>query len=335
MVKSSAFTFGMLLTTYLAGLGLGAALASLRLRSVRRPARAFLLLQAFVALYAGATVLVLTSWLGPSGLLSPLWTYFGSYEPINALGAASSLWTGEGHVEARGLFLRLYVLLPAILIGPPTLAMGASFPLLQRIAVQDLAHIGRRVGTVLLANIAGSTAGAILTGWVALTSFGSAGSLKLITATAALFLALAVLAERERLRRWTVPAALATALLVVVFSTLLPSGPRLWAALHGTTAPRIALAEDASGLSVVRSEGGSVAVVFVNGIGQSWIPYGNIHTVLGALPAFLHPAPKTAAVIGLGSADTVYAVAGRPELTRVICIEIIRSQRSSGRSWPR
>jgi spermidine synthase len=335
MVKSSAFTFGMLLTMYLAGLGLGAAVASLLLRTVRRPARAFLLLQAFVALYAGATILVLTSLLGPSGLLSPLWTYFGGYEPIDALGAASSFWSGDGNVGARGLFLRLYVLLPAILIGPPTMAMGASFPLLQRIAVQDLAHIGRRVGAVLLANIAGSTAGAILTGWVALTYLGSAGSLKLITATAALFVALAVVAEREKLKQWTVPASLAAGLLVIVFSALLPSGPRLWAALHGTTAQRIALAEDASGLSVIKSEGGSLAVVFVNGIGQSWIPYGNIHTVLGALPAFLHPAPKTAAIIGLGSADTVYAVAGRPELTRVICIEIIRTQLATLIEWRR
>ena len=335
MVKSSAFTFGMLLTTYLAGLGFGAALASLLLRNVRRPARAFLLLQAFVAIYAGATVLSLTAWLGPSGLLSSLWAYFASYEPIDALSAASSFWTGEGNVAARGQFLRLYVLLPAILIGPPTMAMGASFPLLQRIAVQDLAHIGRRVGTVLLANIAGSTAGAILTGWVALTYLGSAGSLKVVTATAALFVGLAVAAERPRLRQWTLPASVAAALLVVIFSALLPSGPRLWAALHGTTAQRIVLAEDASGLSVIKSEGGSTAVVFVNGIGQSWIPYGNIHTVLGALPAFIHPAPKTAAVIGLGSADTVYAVAGRSEFAQVICIEIIRSQLTTLNEWRR
>ena len=48
MVKSSAFTFGMLLTVYLAGLGIGSALGSVVLRRVRNPALAFLLLQAFV-----------------------------------------------------------------------------------------------------------------------------------------------------------------------------------------------------------------------------------------------------------------------------------------------
>src|SRR4030095_5526223 len=44
------------------------------------------------------------------------------------------------------------------------------------------------------------------------------------------------------------------------------------------------------------------------------------------LPALLHPAPKTAAVIGLGSGDTVHAVAGRREIERITCVEIIRGE---------
>ena len=67
-------------------------------------------------------------------------------------------------------------------------------------------------------------------------------------------------------------------------------------------------------------------MVFVNGIGQSTLPYGDIHTALGALPAFVHPAPRDAVVIGLGSGDTCHAVAGRRELERVECVEIIRPQ---------
>ncbi len=334
MVKSSAFTFGMLLTVYLAGLGLGAALASIAVGRVRRPARAFLLLQAFVALYAGATILALTAWIDSAAILAPLWRYFGSYEPLDAAAAAASFWTGAGDPAARAQFIRLYLLLPAILIGPPTMAMGASFPLVQRITVLDVAHIGRRLGTVLLANIAGSTLGAILTGWVALTYFGSAGSLKIVTATGAIFLALAVASERSRLRRWTTPAAITAASLVILFTLQLPSGQRLWARLHGATSQRIVQAEDASGVSILKSEGAG-AIVFVNGIGQSWIPFGNIHTVLGALPAFIHPAPREAAVIGLGSGDTVYAVAGRPELARITGIEIVRPQLATLQEWRR
>ena len=66
--------------------------------------------------------------------------------------------------------------------------------------------------------------------------------------------------------------------------------------------------------------------MFVNGLGQSWLPYGGIHTVLGALPAFIHPHPRQAAIIGLGSGDTLFAMAGRKEIEQIVSIEIIRPQ---------
>jgi hypothetical protein len=64
----------------------------------------------------------------------------------------------------------------------------------------------------------------------------------------------------------------------------------------------------------------------VNGVGQSVIPYGDIHTALGALPALVHPDPRDVAIVGLGSGDTVYAAAARTETARITCIEIVRPQ---------
>ena len=40
-------------------------------------------------------------------------------------------------------------------------------------------------------------------------------------------------------------------------------------------------------------------------------------------------------MIGLGSGDTVYALAGRRELTRITCLEIIRPQLDTLRDWER
>ena len=40
--------------------------------------------------------------------------------------------------------------------------------------------------------------------------------------------------------------------------------------------------------------------VTVNGLPHSWIPFEGIHTLLGAVPALIHPAPVEIAVIGLG-----------------------------------
>jgi spermidine synthase len=182
MVKSSSFTFATLLTIYLSGLGVGAAAGSVLVRRVRQPGRTFLLLQAFVGLYAGVSVLALVALLPASRSLAELWTYFGGYEPLDAAAAFASLSSATWDPATSSHFIRLYVLLPAVLVGPPTLAMGASFPLLQRVALVDLGHLGRRVAAVLVANIGGSAAGAIVTGWIALTYLGSAGSLRLMAA---------------------------------------------------------------------------------------------------------------------------------------------------------
>jgi spermidine synthase len=61
-------------------------------------------------------------------------------------------------------------------------------------------------------------------------------------------------------------------------------------------------------------------------MGQSVLPYGDIHTVLGALPALVHRDPRDIAIVGLGSGDTVYAAASRRETERIVCVEIIRPQ---------
>lgn len=212
--------------------------------------------------------------------------------------------------------------------------MGASFPLLQKIALQDLRNMGTRVGLVLLANIAGSTLGSILTGWVALTYFGSAGSLRILAASAGLFFGLAILSGPRPNSALRKAGAAAIFVGLAGATAVLPGGQALWSRLHGTSPQRIVLAEDASGLSVLKADPRG-AVVFLNGIRQSWIPFGDIHSVLGALPAFIHPNPRDAAVIGLGSADTVFSLAGRLELSRVTCIEIIGPQLTTLQEWAR
>ncbi len=118
------------------------------------------------------------------------------------------------------------------------------------------------------------------------------------------------------------------AVVVAAVVVAMPGGQLLWARLHGTTPSSVIVAEDGSGLSVLKAERADYGrvVVFVNGLGQSWIPYGGVHTVLGALPAFSHPNPRSAAVIGLGSGDTLFALAGRRELERITSIEIIAPQ---------
>jgi hypothetical protein len=333
-VKSNAFTFGLLLCFYLTGLGLGAVLGGLWARRTRFPVAAFFALQAGIVAYAPASLALLVAALGSPDMLGPLREYLAGSVGLKlnrhvpaTLNYLSAPWEASNALRAAaGRFLELYALLPAWLVLAPTLLMGASFAMLQRAVQTDLHVLGRRVGRLQAANIAGATAGSILTGLVFLDLLGSSGTLRLLTLLGAPFPWLLL---REALPRLGGAARLgATAALTLLVVAVCPPAGALWARLHGAAPGTVIHHEDGTGVSVVKADPGPPprTAVLVNGLGHSWIPYGGIHTVLGALPALLHPAPRSVAVIGLGSGDTVYAVAGRPETETVDCVEILRPQ---------
>jgi hypothetical protein len=73
--------------------------------------------------------------------------------------------------------------------------------------------------------------------------------------------------------------------------------------------------------------------VTAGGLDLSEIPYGGIHTMLGALPILLHPSPRRVAVIGLGSGDTSYAAGARSDVEEVVTVEIAGSQLDALRAF--
>jgi spermidine synthase len=317
-MKGTAFTFGTLLGVYLTGIALGALAGSAVAARIRRADVLFLAVEAAVGAVA---VFLLTGFIRFADNLPALWAYLGSYEPLDVRAAVN----GTGDAAA---FLTLYVGVPSLLVLPPTLLMGFSFPILQRVVQTNLTHIGRRVGVLLVANVVGSMLGTVLTGWLLLDRIGTAGTMKVLAVVSSLFGVLAlVLLLRESTRRVpAIPSAMvATAIVFAPLLIVMPPSNTLWAHLHGTVVEAMEYSEDGSGLSVVNTDG-KAAILYANGIGQGALPYGDVHTALGALPAFIHPAPKTAAVIGLGSGDTVHAVAGRREIERITCVEIIRGE---------
>jgi predicted membrane-bound spermidine synthase len=335
-MKRNAFTFGTLLGVYLTGIGVGALAGSAVARRVRQPAALFLVLQAAVG---AISMLLLTAFIRFADNMPALWAYLGSFEPLDmrtAVPALRAFIAGQtlqpDAADAMWTFLALYVALPVALVLPPTLLMGFSFPILQRVVQTSLARIGRRVGMLLVGNILGSMLGTALTGFLLLDRVGTAGTMRMLAVLASLFGALAVLLAL-RASTWNVPrrlsapsiAALVTSGVFVPLLVVMPSSATTWAHLHGTVVEAMVYAEDGSGLSVVNTDGRS-AVLYANGIGEGAMPYGDLHTALGALPAFIHPAPRTAAVIGLGSGDTVHAIAGRREIERIACVEIIRGE---------
>lgn len=331
MLKSTAFTFGTLLGVYLAGLGLGAAFGARFVVRSPRPGATFLLLQYSVTVYAALSIVALVALIA-AGHPIKLVRHLGEYEPPDVYATVAVLgdvFAVPGGVRRLLDFAVLYLGVPAALIGPPTFLMGMSFPYLQKASQTDFPHLGRRLGALLAANIAGSVLGAMLTGWLLLPALGTAGTLKALVGLGAM------LAFPFARVRWpgNPRAAIAAMLgaIVLTGTTVLatPDARALWARLHGTSPRQVLFAEDGAGVSLLKAEGAGFVGrigVYVNGLGQSWIPFGDIHTALGALPVLIHPAPADVAIIGLGSGDTAFAAASRVAVQRLVCVEIVGVQ---------
>jgi spermidine synthase len=302
-VRSKAQTFGTVLAVYLLGSAAGCFVAVPRVRALAHPLRAFLLCQCTLLLYAGVTTAALAR--------LPLETWLGAR--WQAGHSASVFATPPLEL------LALYVGLPAALFGPATFLMGLSFPILQRAVQDDPRNSGRTVGILQAANILGCTAGSLLVGLVALDRLGSAGTLRLLLVIGLVF---AIVGLRAYGLRSPFPAAGA---LLLLLAAMLPSQERLWARLHGTDDPQALLGEDATGVGAIvpRNERWTV---YVDGKSHSWLPFGGVHTVLGAVPAIVHPAPVDVAVIGLGSGDTAWAAGCRAETRSITVFEISAPQ---------
>jgi len=112
-VKSTAFTFGTLLAVYLLGSAIGSFAGIPLARRLRDPRPAFLLCQCLLLAYAAAVIALLVR--VPPTLPGYLWFYelWGGYRSFNLDGA-----------RYLDPLVRLYVVFPVVLFGPPTVLMG-------------------------------------------------------------------------------------------------------------------------------------------------------------------------------------------------------------------
>ena len=128
----------------------------------------FLTLQAAIPIYAALSIAVFAAMVNRVDVLDPVWQYLAQYEPLTRLNLTSPL------------YLIVHGLIPAVFIGPPTIMMGLSFGCLQRAVQDDVSLLGRRVGWLQTANIAGSMIGALMTGLWLLDRVGSSGTFRLL-----------------------------------------------------------------------------------------------------------------------------------------------------------
>jgi len=306
--KGAAFTFGTLLAVYLLAIGLGTLFAARYAPGVRRPLRLFLGCQCGVTLATAVPHLLLV-WL-PADLPGLAWLVEYGHRQY-----------GVKMVPFEtGAFLAVYALLPLLLFGASAFLMGVGFPILQRATQGDPAVSGRRVGLLQAANIAGCVLGSLLTGLVLFDHVGTGGVPRVLTLLAGLLAVAGFWMLREA--RFA-----GLAVLLAVLALALPDNERLWRRLHGEPdAARTFVQEDMASVTALTPEGDDRFRLWINGRHNSWLPFGWLHTVIGALPTAAHSAPLEVAVVGLGSGDTAWASGFREETRRIAVFEIASSQ---------
>lgn len=306
-VKSTAFTFGTVLFVYLLCSAAGSLVGSRLVERLSRPLPAFLLCQCALLAYSGASLLLLAA-LPPS---TPFYDSFVAY------------W-GDGNPYLPGksagvlMLLRLYVALPLFLYGPPTALMGLSFPILQRAVQEDVRTSGLKVGLLQASNIAGCVAGSLLVGLLSFSWLGTMGTVRVLLGCGLFFAAIGVRCGRPR--TFGAMAATLGALMLT-----LPGSEALWVRLHGSKGGAL-VDEDATAVVALTSRSPGHWRVWTNGHSHSFLPYGGVHTQLGALPALVHPHPQDVAIIGLGSGDTAWASGCRGDASRITVFEIAAPQ---------
>ncbi len=305
-VKANAFTFGTMLALYLLGSAVGCLLGAPLVARLRRPLRAFLLCQCALLAYAGLAVVLLAFWpldRFPLQWLAGYWRQPGGFNLAAGASDPASL-------------ARLYLWLPLAMFGPPTVLMGFAFPVLQRAVHDDPRTSGHKVGVLQAANIVGCVAGSLAVGLLALAWLGTSGTMRLLMVAGAVFALLGM----RRFGARTPFAPFLVALLAL--AVMLPGQRRLWLRVHATSDARALVEEDATGVSAILPMDNPPWRVFVGGKSHSWLPFGGIHSSLGAAPAVVHPAPVDVAIIGLGSADTAWAAGCREETRSITVFEI-------------
>ncbi len=312
-IKSMAMTFSIVLGIYLFSMAIGSK-AGVRFikNSNSNLLKTYLTGQYAIYIYSLISILTLIYFSNNSVSLDYLFTYFGNYEMS---------------FEPK-LILTIYVGLPIILMSIPTFIMGFNFSVSQAIIQDDFSQIGRKIGLLQFINILGCTLGSWLVTLVGFNFLGTATTIKMISLIGFLYVFL--------LRK----NKLLSSLNALIFSGLLigliyvfPNNSRFWDAFLGIKEQgKIIVEEDDTALSSIKLDSGHSLqdIVFINGLGQSVLPYrkDSIHAALGSIPSLIHPSPQDIAIIGLGSGGTLYSMSGNPVTEKINCFEVIRNQKN-------
>jgi spermidine synthase len=89
------------------------------------------------------------------------------------------------------------------------------------------------------------------------------------------------------------------------------------------TSERAIVAEDKTGLSLLKMANDQDSRLYIQGHSQSRLPFDTVHVFLGAIGPLTHGNPRRVLVIGSGTGGTPYAAGLHPGTERVRVVEIV------------
>ena len=306
MLGATVYTFSIILSIFLVGLGIGSAVGSIVVRSIRSPRVAMGWCQ-----MALAGAVAWTAW-QLSGSL-PYW-------PINPF-LSSNLW----FTFQLDMVRCLWAILPAALLW------GASFPLALGSVAPRGGDPGRLVGRVYAANTGGAILGALAFSMVLIPWIGTQYSESVLIGIGALsaLVVLAPLAWRARsasvallLLAGTACAAVMAARVNGVPGELIAYGRRM---TTSTGQSKILFTAEGMNSSIAISQWNDGAIQFhVSGkVEASTEPYDmRLQRMLGHLPALIHGQPKSALIVGFGAGVTAGTFVLHPTIRRIVICEM-------------
>jgi spermidine synthase len=320
MLGGSSFTFGLILAVALAGIGLGGYVYSRRRQEL--PAT-LAMLATTVALEAAFAAL-------PLALGDDVALLAGMLRPLANIGFGALVlgWTAVA----------------AIVVFPTALVSGYQFPVLVALLGRGRQNVAAQIGMTYAFNTAGSIVGALAVGFLLLPAIGLVATFRVLIAALLVLAFGIVVLELWRHRRFGPKRTLAAALtLLVALVWVRAPGPTAVSRHAPIGAGRVFLGKvDKNDLrqwmTVVRAgllweqDGVESSVGVMNALGIAFLVNGKsdgavitdrgTQGLLGVLPSLLHPAPKRAFVLGLGTGMSAGWLSSVPGMERVDVAEL-------------
>lgn len=324
LVKDSPYAFCTILAVYLFGIAfgsLGVRHPAVRRRIERNTLNTFVALQALLGAY------VFLSFIGYFYLTKD--TSFGELTNISfakALHPPSALPAFDWTISSlKELHTSIDIFLwPLLFVFPPTVLMGASFPLASSLAFGQSRQEGRSVGGVYFWNIAGNVLGGLVTGFLLLPLLGTERVLAGFSAIGVAFLFIPRTAARDASsardrRSWIRRAAVFSAVVAGVW--LFPGRHQLYQLMHGTLGVDSAAIDEGVEGVVVTVASRKRLTTYINGQAHGGRPgYSFYNEAIEAL-AFA-PRVRSILVIGYGTGSIVEAALKAEDVESVTLVEI-------------